>query len=364
MATNQLGGSTSGISNILSAGSSVNSTPTQSTAPAQSSAITSAPKTPSSVYWVGSNGNTYVKAAGVNGVQDYGKLPSGSNIAGSSLIADPNAPAPAAASSGSGASTGSADFNSSKNSALGSISDMINTGAGDFGGSIQDYIDGRATQQKSINSDAVNNELAREQGMQGILDMVGNGIKSGGVTLANSNAGSSSAAEALARAYGTTGRQQASSVGNQFAQGQNKIQNEQDALTAADATEARHVGQSKTDTINSIVNSARQQLSYLNQYAASASIPDRVDIENQIAQVKQQALDALSKYDGTLSQGTAAQAPQSGDQVRSSAQGLLTAGVAPASQFDYTTNIPTQLQGTGNFASSLPIFLSKKNNTQ
>lgn len=269
---------------------------------------------------------------------------------------------PVNATSG-GAAPGSSDFISAKNNALHSITDIIGTNAGDFGGSIQDYLDSRATQQKGINTDATQNELAREQGQQGILDMVGNGIKSGGVTLGNANAGSSSAAEALARAYGTIGRQQASSVGNQFAQGENKVQNEQDALTAADTTEARHVSQSKTDTINSIVNTARSQLAYLNQYAASASLPDRVDIEGQIAQVKQQALDALTKYDGTLSSGVGTQTPQTADQTRAAAQGLLTAGTAPDSQFDYTTDVPTQLQGSGDFASSLPIFLAPKKST-
>lgn len=42
-----------------------------------------------SVYWIGSNGNTYVKTDGY-GVQDYGKLPGGATIDGSKQIADPN----------------------------------------------------------------------------------------------------------------------------------------------------------------------------------------------------------------------------------------------------------------------------------
>ena len=257
------------------------------------------------------------------------------------------------------------DFNNQKNSTLSSITNAIGSNAGDFGGSIQDYLDQRKQSQNQINSDATQNELAREQGMQGVLDMVGNGIKSGGVTLANSNAGTSSAGEALARAYGILGRQQASSVGNQAAQGQNKVNTEENNLLAGDATETRHVSQSKTDTINNIVNSARQQLANLNYYAASASVPDRVDIEHQIAQVKQQAIDALSQYDGTLAQGTAGQPANSAAQTRAAAQGLLTAGVAPENQFNYTTSAPAQFQNTGQFASDLPIFVApNKNNNQ
>jgi hypothetical protein len=50
-------------------------------------------KAPSSVYWVGADGNTYVKSAGVKGVQNYGKLAAGSTISGSQKIDDPNPPA-------------------------------------------------------------------------------------------------------------------------------------------------------------------------------------------------------------------------------------------------------------------------------
>lgn len=268
------------------------------------------------------------------------------------------------ASGGGGSSTAVADanFNDQKNSTLSSIGDAIKSNAGDFGGSIQDYIDQRQQSQNSINNDSVQNELAREQGQQGVLDMVGNGIKSGGVTLANSNAGSSSAGEALARAYGVLGRQQSSQVGNQFAQGQNKVNTEENNLLAGDATEARHVTQSKTDTINNIVNNARTQLANLNYYAASGNVNDRVNIEQQIAQVKQQAIDALSAYDSTLSKGTAGQPQESAAGIRSTAQQLLTAGTAPENSFNYTTNTPAQFQGSGQFASDLPIFVSPSKN--
>lgn len=254
------------------------------------------------------------------------------------------------------------EYNNEKASTLAGINDLVTGNATDYGGSIQDYLDSRAQSQNSINNDAVQAELAREQGQQGILNMVSNGIKSGGVTLGNANAGSSSAADAIARAYSTLGRQQASSVGNQFAQANGKVQTEENNLLAGDTTEARHVTQSKTDTINNIVNSARQQLADLNYYASNSGVTDRVDIENQISQVKQQAIDALSTYDSQLASGTSKQPINTADQTRTAAQGLLTAGVAPENSYDYTTNVPTQLQGTGQFASSLPIFVSPNKN--
>jgi len=251
-----------------------------------------------------------------------------------------------------------ADYSTLKNSTFASIGDAVTAGGQGYHSSIQDYLDNRKLQQNQIDSDSVQNELAREQGYQGVLDMVGNGIRSGGVILANNNAGSSSAGEALAHAYGLMGRQQMSGIGNQFAQGQNKINTEQNNLTAADATELRHAGEDKVNVINSIVTNARTQLAQLNQSAAYASLPDRVDIEAKIAEVKQQALDALSAYDSSLSGGISANTPMSSGDVRAKATSLLTAGVAPESSFDFTSSVPPELQGTGQFASELPIFIS------
>lgn len=56
------------------------------------------------VYWIGSNGNTYVKGGGDGGgVQDYGRLAPGSSIYGATLISDPN---PGGGSTTGGSSTG------------------------------------------------------------------------------------------------------------------------------------------------------------------------------------------------------------------------------------------------------------------
>lgn len=253
-----------------------------------------------------------------------------------------------------------ADYQSLKGNTLGSINQGIDQAGQGYHSSILDYLDQRKSQQKQIDTSAVQNELSRQQGSQSILDMVGNGVKSGGVMLANRNAGSSSANEALARAYGTVGREQMSKVGNQFAQGQAGIQANQENLGIQDATQFRHSNETKNNVINSIVNDATSKLSSLNQQAATASLPDRINIEQQIAQIKAQALQALSQYDAELSNLPAAATP---DQTRADATNLRTAGVAPENQFDYTSQIPGQFQDTGQFASSLPIFTRNRRET-
>jgi len=65
---------------------------------------------PSAVYWIGQNGNTYVKTA--NGVEDYGKLPNGSTIAGAQQIQDPSAPANGGSTLTAGNGSGGGDLSS------------------------------------------------------------------------------------------------------------------------------------------------------------------------------------------------------------------------------------------------------------
>lgn len=293
----------------------------------------------------------------------------GGNVLGTTSNAPPTAtPLPIATGPTAAQTQASSDFNTGLSTANSSIANATGQAAGDYNTSILDYLAGIKSSQNTINSNSVQNELARQQGLQGVRDMVGNGIQSGGVIIANDNAGTSSAGEALARAYGILGRQQASSVGNQAAQGQNKINTDEANLVAAEQ-QFQNVDnpQKKADTINGIVTNAQSALSYLNQQAAYASIPDRVNIDQQIATIKANAIAALSAYDAELSQGIAATGPEAQPQVQADASKLLNAGTAPASQFNYTTAIPASLQGTGQFSSDLPIFTStqgNKNNQQ
>lgn len=248
------------------------------------------------------------------------------------------------------------DYQNLKNTAYGSITDATNAGAGAYNEGLQEYLAQEKQQQNTINGQSVQNELSRQQGHQGVLDMIGNGLESSGQILASHNAGSSSAGEAFARAYGTLGRQQESKVGNQFAQGQAGIQTTQDNLTAANTEEIRKSGYDKSTTINGIVAAATDKLNQLNQAAAYASLPDRIQIDQEKATIQAQAMAALSQYDQVLTQGIAANAPESPDAVRAQASKLLTSGVAPQNQFNYTTVAPPSVQGTGPSPSSLPIF--------
>lgn len=271
----------------------------------------------------------------------------------------PTSPDPAAAAAAAAAAQARNDYNSLATTTNNSITGAIGSAAGGYQGSILDYLDSARTQQKAIDNKAVQNELSKMTGTAGVLAMVGRGLRSGGVMLANKNATTSSAADELARAYGDIGRRNLSGVGNQYALGQNDIKLQEDALTQANATELRHAKENKTNIINSIVGDAINKLTALNQAAASANLPDRVDVEARKAEITNQALAALSAYDNVLSAGIASNAPATTEQNRATAAKLSQAGTAPDNAFSFDTSIPAQFQGTGPFASQFPIFPSK-----
>jgi hypothetical protein len=256
------------------------------------------------------------------------------------------------------------DFNIQKQGALNTAGAATTAGGSQLGSSIQDLIDSLKGGQRNIDAESVNNDLAKTQGHQSILDMVGNGIRSGGVMLANKNAGNSSAAQALANAYGLLGRQQESKVGNQFEQGQNKIAADQFNQDQQAAQGSRHIQENKTGIINNIVSTAQNSLTMLNSAMAGANLPDRIDIQKEIDTVKANAMQQLQQYDSMLSQGVGGVQAMNPNDAQAKAASLAAAGTAAPDQFNYTTDAPLTEQNTGPFASALPLFTlgNKKTN--
>lgn len=304
----------------------------------------------------------------------YSSGPSPAQYAAASAAAGP-APAPATAPSGPGATTdpyaaygGTARYNSlvsgfdtQHQQILGGANDAISNAGTSINSGILDLIQNLTTGQRNIDNQSVQNELSRKQGMRGIMDQIGQGIRSGGVVLANKNAGDSSATQALADAYGQIGRQQASQVGNQFAQGQNAVALKQQDLGDQQALGVRHIGENKTQVINSIVADVQTKLAALDGAIAGASLPDRINIEGEKQNIRNQAMAALQQYDQTLQQGVSGIHVATQDENLAKAGELANAGVAPDTMYNFTQNAPAQFQNTGPFASSLPLFtLNKK----
>lgn len=256
-------------------------------------------------------------------------------------------------------------------SQVGTVNDTENAAAASSAAqqatSINDYIDSLKANQVNLDNQSVQNQLAKTTGTNSILDQVGAGIRSGGVTLANDNASNSSAADAIAKAYAQLGRGQLGSVNEQYAQGENTVQQGETAMQTDIANHIRDLPAAKTQIINNIVSDAQQKLGAIDQAMAYMSLPDRVDMEAEKAQITQSVTSQLASLDQLLAQGTASVTPASSTDIATKANALAQAGTAPDNAFSYSTEMPTTLQSTGPSTSDIPLYTvptSSKNQDQ
>jgi hypothetical protein len=227
-----------------------------------------------------------------------------------------------------------------------------------YGNSITDYLDSIRAGQSNINTMGAKNELARNQGQTGVLGMVGRGIKSTGVMLGNKNAGDSSAAGALAGAYGELGKRQMSNVGNQYELGNMDIANQQTAFDVQKSKGRRDIELGKQEFVTSLLNDVQDKMAQLNARLVDASLPDRIAIEQEKEAIRQRANSTLQQYDQNLASGYGSVNANSIDDRRTEAQRLQQAGTQlGAGAFDFTQEAPMQFQGNAPSGGNLPLFM-------
>ena len=252
------------------------------------------------------------------------------------------------------------NFNTGKNVLWDSLNRAGDNKATEYRSSINDWLNQDKAAQDAINAKGVNAEMARNQGVSGIRSMVGNGIKSAGVMLANKNAGSSSAAGALANAYGQLGQRQMQSVGNQYGVAQNQIGLEQQNLEGARNIQKGKFNDYKTQTVNAIVDDAQRQMAALNADAANASLPDQIAIQQEVERIRAEAMGKLQQFDSLLQ--TQAQATNR-EQRMTEAQRLASMGKGGENPFQFTTdNVDQQFQYQAPAGGGLPIYTYNNKN--
>lgn len=230
--------------------------------------------------------------------------------------------------------------------------------------SILDYLDSLRTGQQQLDERGIQNELAKRQGTASITDMVGRGIRSGGTFLANRNASDSSAAEQIAKAYGSIGQGQLSGINNQYELENRNIGMDQANFDTQRQAGVRKFDENKIQAVNGIVADARNRLAQLDAAMVDADMPTRIQIEQEREAIKQEALGILSQYDQQLTQGVAGVNPAGTDANRRTAADLANRGVAASNPFDFTAEAPAQFQNSGPFASELPLFTLNRQRRQ
>jgi hypothetical protein len=237
-----------------------------------------------------------------------------------------------------------------------SVNDAANQGAQGYGYGVQDWVRGTNAAQQGLDAKGINATMAKNQGAAGITAMVGRGIKSGGVMLANKNAGNSSAAQGIADAYGKLGTQQMQNVNNQFGLAQNQIGLEQQNLNEGAAIQRSRFEDQKNNIVNSLITEAQKQIAGINAFAANASLPDRLAAQQEVDRIKGETMSKLQAHDAQFSNLKQA---QNRDQIRTEAGRLANEGVASTTPFQFTTQAPATFQGQAPAGGSLPIFTYK-----
>lgn len=251
-------------------------------------------------------------------------------------------------------------FNTQDQNIHSTSAESAQTAASGRHSSILDWLDQMGASQRFVDERGVQNELAKKQGYNSVVDMVGRGLRSGGTMLANKNALSSSAAQAIAMAYGDVGRRELGKVGNQYETQNRQIGLDQQNISINKTSGLRKFGESKDAAVGQIATDARNKLASLDAAMVGASMPTRIAIDQERQQIHDQVAGILGQYDTELNNGASAINPTSTDQRRATAFGLANAGQAATNPFDFNTQVPAQLQNTGPFSGELPIFSNTK----
>jgi hypothetical protein len=255
---------------------------------------------------------------------------------------------------------GRAGLDQARNALIEGLNNSANQSAASWRYGAEDTLNALSQNQNNINRMGAQNELARTQGRQGILGMVGRNLRSSGVMLANKNASDSSAAGALANAYGDIGHRELNKVGNQYAMQNEEIGRLQENQNRELTTKTNRLREDKNFQVNDIVNKARTAIGALNADMANASIPDRIAMEQEINRIKNGMLDSLQKLDSDLASAPSNIRADSADARRAEAQRMAQEGTSAANPFEFNQDINTQFQG-GPFAGNMPLYTFPRN---
>lgn len=181
--------------------------------------------------------------------------------------------------------------------------------------------------QEGINQSRENNALNRLRSLNDLRDSVRQGIQSGSVRLANSNALDSSAAEAVAKGYGRFGTQQSGDINNEYALGERDIDTNQRNLDYEREAGFRQLEDYKRSQAQSIGNSVYDRLASIQESAMSQGIDSGIGDANAYRQqIINEALSQLAALDQRLrgeAEGIRGLAPE---QVQANAYRLSQSG--------------------------------------
>lgn len=170
-----------------------------------------------------------------------------------------------------------------------------------YQGDVQKFLATIQNGQDDINSGMANNALNLRRSMSNIAGGIRQGIKSGGVQLANMNATDSGAADAMARAYATMGNQQAGDANNEAALKEAELNTQQVKLTRDRDEGVAGFDRERDAEVNRIRGDLRNKLALLDAQGAAEGVNGAVDM-GIVDRVINQAVAQLAAVDQMRSQ--------------------------------------------------------------
>jgi len=237
------------------------------------------------------------------------------------------------------------------NTASGTASNSVLTGRN----SILDTIDSLRTGQQGVDNSRVNIQRSLQHNVQGAQQMVGNGIKSGGVMLSNKNAVDSSATGEIARAYGVLGNRQIQSGNNDAINKNAEVDLQQTAINNSKDKAKRDLDTFKTTTVDNIVRQAQIDLATLDAQAQGAGIGQRFQIEQEKNRIKDAATAKLGELDTLLATESSKIGPADNNTIMSKATEANNAGMSGGDMFNFSQDAPMNFAG-GATNTGLPIY--------
>lgn len=204
--------------------------------------------------------------------------PSGGTTYGATSVAAPTGPSAAQVAETNRLAGVRTNTASAQSGLIGGANQSIADNRLKFGNDSADFATGIQTGQAGINTGRANNQLNLRRTMSGIAAGIRQGVRSGGVTLANQNALDSGASEALARAYAQNGNQQAGDANNQSQLKENEFDLSQTNLNTQQATGLNRLKGWRDNETARVSGKLFNDLSALDTSASSQGVTGAVDI--------------------------------------------------------------------------------------
>lgn len=341
--------------------------------------------------WVGQDGNLYygsgTEGSGVDNMGTWAgnyeyvnggirslnfdtPLGQGSGFApGVTMIDDPLGPAPTGATGGNSAPVDNritqGEIDASRDNTVNAGSTLLGGKSSEYDTNSRNFQNKVTDTQDAINTNSANNALSLRRSMSSIAGGVRQGIRSGGVMLANMGASDSGAAQAMANAYATEGNNLSGDANNQFELQDQQLVGQQNILNRDKEQGLSDLTTWKATETNKIKGSLTADLSTL---AATAAANGRGGVDMGVVdQLVNNALTQMAAVDARTAGAVRGSTGYSRDQANTKAAEMDARGEAGSNPFS-TAGVdmfqPAGASGanmTGAPITQIPLRYTKRN---